>query len=164
MEVVELLVRMDCKGCEQKVRKQLSKLKGVESVEVDLRMNKVTVFGFANRKKVLKAARKTGKRAEFWQEAFSSLHNFSYHNSDEGIMNNFKGTQYSHNSSYNKSSLPLSSHIQPFRRTYNYEKHGYNNYEYSTLESTPYYPQHGSTSHTSSSMFSEEDPNSCSIM
>ncbi|KAI5074406.1 hypothetical protein GOP47_0010367 [Adiantum capillus-veneris] len=166
MELVELLVRMDCQGCEQKVRKQLAKLKGVDSVEVDLRTNKVTVYGFVDRRKVLKAVRKSGKKAEFWQEAFTNLHHFPHHSTGEAsnitVNYNFTGSQYSHN--YSSSSSEMSQ-IQPFKRTYNYKKHGYNNYDYSTDDSMPYYHQQGiSTSHAAPSMFSDEDPNGCSVM
>lgn len=39
---------------------------GVDSVEVELEMEKVTVIGYVDRNKVLKAVRRAGKRAEFW--------------------------------------------------------------------------------------------------
>lgn len=39
---------------------------GIDSVEVDLPMEKVTVIGYVDRNKVLKAVRRAGKRAEFW--------------------------------------------------------------------------------------------------
>ncbi|KAI5074404.1 hypothetical protein GOP47_0010365 [Adiantum capillus-veneris] len=167
MELVELLVRMDCKGCERKVRKQLSKLKGVDSVEIDIRMNKVTVLGYVDRRKVLKAVRKTGKRAEFWQEAFNRFHDHSYHDADDGST--YSSTSYhSNNYSYNKPSSYFGSHIlqhHPFKRTYNYVKHGYNHYNYNHLddETMPHY-NYGTASIEAPSMFSDENPNACSIM
>lgn len=39
---------------------------GVESVEVNLRMEKVTVTGHVDRMKVLQEVRRSGKKAEFW--------------------------------------------------------------------------------------------------
>eukprot|EP00249_Psilotum_nudum_P003598 c17062_g1_i1 orf=453-1223(-) len=68
MEMVVLYVRMDCNGCERTVRKALSKLKGVDSVDVDLKRNKVTVIGYVDRKKVLQTINKAGKKAEFWNQ------------------------------------------------------------------------------------------------
>ncbi|XP_058114361.1 heavy metal-associated isoprenylated plant protein 45-like isoform X2 [Magnolia sinica] len=66
MEVVELKVRLHCKACEKSVRKALCKLKGVTCVEMDVMMNKITVLGYIDRKAVVKAVRKTGRRAEAW--------------------------------------------------------------------------------------------------
>ncbi|KAI5074929.1 hypothetical protein GOP47_0010890 [Adiantum capillus-veneris] len=120
-------------------------------------------MGFVDRRKVLKAVRKTGKRAEFWQEAFTNLYHLA-----TSTINNFTSSQ-NYYSSYNSlSSSSIGDHmsrIQPFRPTYNYKKHGYNNYDYSTDDSLPYiYHQEGRTSHAAPSIFSDEDPNSCSIM
>ncbi|XAR48584.1 hypothetical protein NMG60_11031456 [Bertholletia excelsa] len=66
LQTVSLKIRMDCEGCELKVKKGLSSLKGVKSVDVDLKQQKVTATGFVNAKKVLKAARSTGKKAKPW--------------------------------------------------------------------------------------------------
>ncbi|MCO5593920.1 hypothetical protein L7F22_047939 [Adiantum nelumboides] len=165
MELVELLVSMDCNGCERKVRKKLSKLKGVDSVEIDMKMNKVTVLGYVDRRKVLKAVRKTGKRAEFWQEAFNKFHNYSYYDMDDANTYN-QTSYYSNNYSYAKPSSSFGGHIlqhHPFKRTYNYVKHGYNHYNYLHDEAMPNY-SYGSTSQEAPSMFSDENPNSCSIM
>ncbi|KAL5210991.1 hypothetical protein ABZP36_006614 [Zizania latifolia] len=40
---VEVNVRMDCEGCERKVRKVLEDMKGVGSIEVDVKQNKATM-------------------------------------------------------------------------------------------------------------------------
>lgn len=66
LQTVILKVRMDCEGCERIVRKALSKLKGVKSVNVDLKQQKVTVTGFIDAKKALKAVQAKGKKAEPW--------------------------------------------------------------------------------------------------
>ncbi|XP_042517934.1 heavy metal-associated isoprenylated plant protein 23-like [Macadamia integrifolia] len=66
MQTVELKVRMDCEGCELKVKKALSSLKGVKSVDINLKQHKVTVTGYVEPNKVLKKAQSTGKKAEFW--------------------------------------------------------------------------------------------------
>eukprot|EP01018_Ginkgo_biloba_P037956 Gb_20916 [translate_table: standard] len=66
METVEMKVRMDCGGCERKVRKAVSSMSGVESVDVNRKMQKVTVSGRVEPNKVLKKVKATGKHAEFW--------------------------------------------------------------------------------------------------
>ncbi|KAG0476241.1 hypothetical protein HPP92_012669 [Vanilla planifolia] len=66
LQTVELKVRMDCDGCELKVKKALSNMKGVESVEINRKQNKVTVTGYIEQNKVLKKVQATGKKAEIW--------------------------------------------------------------------------------------------------
>ncbi|KAF5195117.1 Heavy metal-associated isoprenylated plant protein [Thalictrum thalictroides] len=66
LQTVELKVRMDCDGCELKVKKALSSMKGVKSVDINRKQQKVTVTGYVDPKKVLKKAQSTGKKAEIW--------------------------------------------------------------------------------------------------
>ncbi|KAE9457435.1 hypothetical protein C3L33_10662, partial [Rhododendron williamsianum] len=66
LQTVSVKVRMDCEGCQLKVKNALSSLKGVKSVDVDLKQQKATVTGFVDPKKVLKKAQSTGKKAEPW--------------------------------------------------------------------------------------------------
>ncbi|GMN33617.1 hypothetical protein TIFTF001_004265 [Ficus carica] len=66
LQTVELKVRMDCDGCELKVKKALSSLNGVKSVEINRKQQKVTVTGYVEANKVLKKAKSTGKKAEIW--------------------------------------------------------------------------------------------------
>ncbi|WOG97354.1 hypothetical protein DCAR_0416694 [Daucus carota subsp. sativus] len=66
MQTVDLKVRMDCDGCELKVKKALSSLSGVKSVEINRKQQKVTVNGYVEANKVLKKAKSTGKKAEIW--------------------------------------------------------------------------------------------------
>ncbi|XP_020586693.1 heavy metal-associated isoprenylated plant protein 23-like [Phalaenopsis equestris] len=65
-QTVELKVRMDCEGCELKVKKALSSMKGVKSVDINLKQQKVTVTGYVEPNKVLKKVQSTGKKAELW--------------------------------------------------------------------------------------------------
>ncbi|KQJ90006.1 heavy metal-associated isoprenylated plant protein 23 [Brachypodium distachyon] len=65
-QTVELKVRMDCEGCELKVRNALSSMKGVQSVEINRKQYKVTVQGFVEPHKVVKRVQATGKKAEIW--------------------------------------------------------------------------------------------------
>ncbi|KAL0381600.1 UNVERIFIED_CONTAM: Heavy metal-associated isoprenylated plant protein 23 [Sesamum angustifolium] len=66
LQTVNLKVRMDCDGCELKVKKALSSLSGVKSVEINRKLQKVTVTGYVEQNKVLKKAKSTGKKAELW--------------------------------------------------------------------------------------------------
>lgn len=66
LQTVDLKVRMDCDGCELKVKKALSSLSGVKSVEINRKQQKVSVNGYVEANKVLKKAKSTGKKAEIW--------------------------------------------------------------------------------------------------
>ncbi|PKU71472.1 heavy metal-associated isoprenylated plant protein 20-like [Dendrobium catenatum] len=65
-QTVELKVRMDCDGCEHKVKKCLSYMKGVRTVEINRKINKVTVTGYVEPNRVVKRVQSTGKKAEIW--------------------------------------------------------------------------------------------------
>ncbi|KAG1361967.1 heavy metal-associated isoprenylated plant protein 27 [Cocos nucifera] len=66
-QTVEMKVRIDCEGCERKVRKALEEIKGVSSVEIERKQNKVTVTGYVDARKVTKRVRRrTGKMVEPW--------------------------------------------------------------------------------------------------
>ncbi|PAN12112.1 hypothetical protein GQ55_2G234400 [Panicum hallii var. hallii] len=65
-QTVELRVRMDCDGCEMKVKNALSSMKGVQSVEINRKQYKVTVQGYVEPHKVVKRVQATGKKAEIW--------------------------------------------------------------------------------------------------
>ncbi|CAN8308023.1 unnamed protein product [Cochlearia groenlandica] len=67
MQTVALrVVRIDCEGCERKIKHILSSVKGVKSVEVDVKQQKVTVTGYMDPKKVMGAAKSTRKKVELW--------------------------------------------------------------------------------------------------
>ncbi|CAO2163461.1 unnamed protein product [Urochloa humidicola] len=63
---VELKVRMDCDGCELKVRNTLARMRGVESVEINRKQQKVTVKGFVEPQRVLRRTQSMRKRVELW--------------------------------------------------------------------------------------------------
>lgn len=64
---MEIKIKMDCEGCERRVRKSVEGLKGVTEVEVEPKHHKLTVVGYVDPKKVLQRVRhRTGKMAEFW--------------------------------------------------------------------------------------------------
>ncbi|XP_042509479.1 heavy metal-associated isoprenylated plant protein 21-like [Macadamia integrifolia] len=67
MQTVDIKVKMDCDGCERRVKHAVSSMKGVKSVEINRKTSRVTVMGYIDPNKVLKRiTRRTGKKAEFW--------------------------------------------------------------------------------------------------
>ncbi|KAL1200085.1 Protein SODIUM POTASSIUM ROOT DEFECTIVE 1 [Cardamine amara subsp. amara] len=66
-QVVVLRVSLHCKGCAAKVKKHLSKLKGVTSFNIDFAAKKVTVTGDVTPLTVLASISKV-KNAQFWPE------------------------------------------------------------------------------------------------
>ncbi|KAJ1685776.1 hypothetical protein LUZ63_017166 [Rhynchospora breviuscula] len=67
-ETVVLKVGMTCEGCVGAVKRVLGKMQGVESFDVDLKEQKVTVKGNVTPDDVLKTVSKTGKKTTFWEE------------------------------------------------------------------------------------------------
>ncbi|KAK4254997.1 hypothetical protein QN277_008061 [Acacia crassicarpa] len=70
-QVVVLRVSLHCKGCEGKVRKHISKMKGVTSYSVDLETKKVTVVGDVTPLGVLASVSKV-KKAQLWPSSSST--------------------------------------------------------------------------------------------
>ncbi|KAJ7967154.1 Heavy metal-associated isoprenylated plant protein [Quillaja saponaria] len=67
LQTVEIKVKIDCEGCERRVKKAVEGMKGVTQVDVERKANKVTVVGYVNPSKVVsRIAHRTGKRAELW--------------------------------------------------------------------------------------------------
>ncbi|GFP82222.1 copper transport protein atx1 [Phtheirospermum japonicum] len=91
--MVEVRVpNLDCEGCAGKLRKALFKLKGVDEVDVDMDLQKITVSGYGlEEKKVLKAIKRAGKAAEPWPypgySYFSSFYKYPSH-----IINHYYDT------------------------------------------------------------------------
>ncbi|KMZ72678.1 Heavy metal transport/detoxification superfamily protein [Zostera marina] len=100
LQTVELRVRMCCAGCERVVKNALLNLRGVDTVEIDLPLEKVTVTGYVDRNKVLKEVRRSGKKSEFWPNPGIPL----YFTSEENYFRDREN----------------------YRETYNYWRHGYN--------------------------------------
>ncbi|XVE64512.1 hypothetical protein DITRI_Ditri07aG0106300 [Diplodiscus trichospermus] len=65
-QYVEMMVPLYSYGCERKVKKTLSHLKGIYSVTVDYNQQKVTVWGICNKYDVLSTMRSKRKEARFW--------------------------------------------------------------------------------------------------
>ena len=71
----------------------------MDSIEIDMDKQKVTVSGYVDQRKVLKAVRRTGRKAEFWPFPYDSEY-------------------YPYASTYLDEST--------YASTYNYYRHGYN--------------------------------------
>ncbi|KAK4430288.1 Heavy metal-associated isoprenylated plant protein 21 [Sesamum alatum] len=78
MQTVEIKVKMDCEGCERRVRNAVSSIKGVKSVEVKRKESRVRVSGYVEPNKVLNRVRSTGKKAEFWPYVHYNLAYYPY--------------------------------------------------------------------------------------
>ncbi|MBA0745560.1 hypothetical protein Gogos_008132, partial [Gossypium gossypioides] len=132
-------VHMDCEGCAVKIKKALGKLKGVDSVDVDMRMQKVTVMGWAasDQKKMLETARKSGKRAELWPYPYNQFY-YEYYERQPTITYHATG----HSSSYN------------------YYKHGNDGHDHGYYQPPPYSTL---VDEQANSIFSDENPHACSI-
>ncbi|KAL1557739.1 Cytosolic copper metallochaperone [Salvia divinorum] len=66
-QTVELKVGMSCQGCVGAVKRVLGKLDGVESYDIDLEQQKVTVKGNVQPDVVFQTVSKTGKATAFWE-------------------------------------------------------------------------------------------------
>ncbi|XP_020085384.1 heavy metal-associated isoprenylated plant protein 30 [Ananas comosus] len=73
-QYVEMKVPLYSYGCEKKIKKALSHLRGIHSVDVDYRLEKVTVWGICNRDDVLATIRKKRRGAHFWDESTPEIH------------------------------------------------------------------------------------------
>ncbi|XP_042974726.1 heavy metal-associated isoprenylated plant protein 28, partial [Carya illinoinensis] len=152
IQTVEVRVHMDCTGCESKVKDTLLKLKGVDDIDIDMATQKVTVIGRADQKKVLKIVRKTGRRAEIWQMSYNPEH---FHHSK-----NYGRDQHQY---YCNGPMNLYA-PQPAVSSYNYYKHGYEGNAHASYYHNP--TSHNSTlfGYQTSTAFSDDNPNACSIM
>ncbi|XP_016441642.2 copper transport protein ATX1-like [Nicotiana tabacum] len=65
-QYVEMMVPLYSYGCERKVNKVLSHIKGIYSVKVDFEQQKVTVWGICNKYDVLTTVKSKRKEARFW--------------------------------------------------------------------------------------------------
>ncbi|CAI0442384.1 unnamed protein product [Linum tenue] len=69
IHTVVLKVVMSCEGCSGAVKRVLTKMEGVESFDIDMKEQKVTVKGNVQPDAVLQTVSKTGKKTSFWEAA-----------------------------------------------------------------------------------------------
>ncbi|XP_038712366.1 copper transport protein ATX1-like [Tripterygium wilfordii] len=67
-QTVELKVAMSCEGCVGAVKRVLGKLEGVESYDINLKEQKVTVKGNVQPDVVFQTVSKSGKKTSFWEQ------------------------------------------------------------------------------------------------
>ncbi|KAH7547765.1 hypothetical protein ACOSP7_033009 [Xanthoceras sorbifolium] len=67
-QTVVLKVGMSCQGCVGAVKRVLGKMEGVESFDINIEEQKVTVKGNVQPDAVLQTVSKTGKKTAFWEE------------------------------------------------------------------------------------------------
>jgi len=65
---VVLKVAMMCTGCSGAVERVLGKMEGVQSFDVNLETQKVTVVGTVTQEEVVAKIAKTGKAVEPWSD------------------------------------------------------------------------------------------------
>ncbi|WCJ27193.1 Heavy metal-associated isoprenylated plant protein 28 [Euphorbia peplus] len=146
MTITEMRVHMDCVGCESKIKKALQKLDGVDDIDIDIAKQKVTVMGWAEQKKVLKAVKKTGRRVELW----------TYDPYNPQYNHNLEYSNYNHNYQTTQPTTYYYANCQP--------QHGYNsNYNHQQQQEYGNYCSSG-VNVQATSLFSDENPHACSIM
>ncbi|KAI5001045.1 hypothetical protein ZWY2020_011004 [Hordeum vulgare] len=77
-QTVNIKVKMDCEGCERRVKNAVKSIRGVTSVAVNPKMSKVTVTGHVEPRKVLERVKSTGKAAEMWPYVPYTLATYPY--------------------------------------------------------------------------------------
>uniref|UniRef100_A0ACD5WST4 Uncharacterized protein n=1 Tax=Avena sativa TaxID=4498 RepID=A0ACD5WST4_AVESA len=167
MTIVEMQMSIDCDGCEDNVRKALLRFQGVHYVDVDRARDKVTVTGTASQKKVLRAARRTGKLVVLWPSAYNPEYNHQHHHAYA------QPAAYHHHQA--KPAAAAHAH-----RYYNSVPHGNNggggggkgassyNYHVHGYYDSDLHGYYGHEQHVvpvaAQSYFSDENPSACSIM
>ncbi|CAA0829293.1 Copper transport protein CCH [Striga hermonthica] len=66
-QTVELKVAMSCQGCVGAVKRVLAKMEGIESFDIDIESQKVTVKGNVQPEAVFQTVSKTGKATSYWE-------------------------------------------------------------------------------------------------
>ncbi|CAK9318493.1 unnamed protein product [Citrullus colocynthis] len=67
--ITEIKVRMDCNGCVQKIKKALYGINGIYDIYIDFPQQKLTVIGWAEPERIMKAIKKTRKIATICSES-----------------------------------------------------------------------------------------------
>ncbi|KAJ4871547.1 Heavy metal transport/detoxification superfamily protein [Raphanus sativus] len=85
-QYVEMMVPLYSYGCEKKIKKALSHLKGIYSVKIDYYKQKVTVWGICNKLDVLAMVKKKRKDARFWNAEENDQENVDQESVDDSIV------------------------------------------------------------------------------
>ncbi|KAM0939614.1 putative heavy metal-associated domain, HMA, heavy metal-associated domain superfamily [Dioscorea sansibarensis] len=125
---------------------------GVDGVDIDMSMQKVTVTGYVEQKKVLKTVRKTGRRAVLWPYTYNSEYNNG---------NNHYYPQ--HHPALHVTAHSYSSHSSAPSSSYNYYKHGYDDSNIHVYNQSSAYNSNV-IGERAGTMFSDDNTSACSIM
>lgn len=113
---------------------------------------RVTVTGWADQKKVLKEVRKTGMTAVFWPYPY----NVEYDGYSQHHYDHYHPGHMQHHVEYGAHPYSYAS-----MSSYNYQKHGYDDsYMHGYYQRQPY----PTFEERAGAMFSDDNPNACSIM
>lgn len=107
---------------------------GVATVDIDMDKQKVTVTGYVDQREVLKAVRRTGRKAEFWPCPYDAEY-YPF------------ALQYLEDSTYSS--------------THNYYQHGYNNMVHGYFPDPAYTMI---VDDQTAALFNDENVHSCMIM
>ncbi|KAF9595552.1 hypothetical protein IFM89_000689 [Coptis chinensis] len=122
-------------GCFRKPEPANAISVSVDSLDIDMDNQKVTVMGYIDRRKVLKVARRTGRKAEFWPHPYDG----GYHP---------YATHYLEDTTYSS--------------TYNYYRHGYNESEFHGYFPDP--PHSIIIDDHTANLFNDDNVHACTIM
>lgn len=129
---------------------------GVDDVDIDMVTQKVTVTGWVDQKKVLKAVRKTGRTAVLWQYPYPYPYNMQYNNYSQQYYNQYHPSHSQHHVAYGAHPYSYAS-----TSSYNYWKHGYgDSYMHAYYQRPPY----STVEERAGTIFSDDNTNACSIM
>ncbi|KAI8525696.1 hypothetical protein RHMOL_Rhmol13G0249500 [Rhododendron molle] len=99
--------------------------KGVDDIYIDMAMQKVTVMGSADQRKVLKTVRKTGRIAELWPFPYNpEYHAYANYYYDPHLYKHDQGhptTNYYHQNRYEYQSDPSTDYYNQNRYEYQSE-------------------------------------------
>lgn len=139
---------------------------GVHYVDVDRARDKVTVTGTASQKKVLRAARRTGKLAVLWPSAYDPGYHHAYAHAQPAYYSyQAKPAAAAHAHRYYNSVPHGGSGYVPAAQygsasSYNYHVHGY----YDSDLHGYHHEQSSAVPVDARSYFSDDNPSACSVM
>lgn len=145
-------------------------LPGVDDVDIDMAMQKVTVMGWADQMKVLKTVRKTGRRAELWPFPYNpEYHDFTNHyyatnyNQPQQEYHNYQSQNNDETVNYYSLSSHSDQHQLPIQAvsSYNYREHGYNGHDHGYYHQPPHLAMFDERT---SNLFNDDNPHACSVM
>ncbi|KAI3498676.1 hypothetical protein L1887_34453 [Cichorium endivia] len=125
-------------------------ISGVDAIEIDMDLQKVTVTGYVEQEKVLKVVRKTGRSAELWPFPYYSQC-FAFTKQYDDLY-----TYHNHSVTYFQAEQPADTIY-----SHRYHVHGYNGHDHHTHQGLPYTTVIGEKAFVA---FSDENVNACSIM